>query len=123
MKKIGLFLILVSFALTGAISWAASNVEKGKEAFEENGCTGCHKIGSDWNGPDLTGVTTYRTKEWIIDFVLHTKKHYDDPIVRSMINRFNLYMPEQGVEPKDAELIYNYLKSLADDAGKKKKKK
>jgi nitrous-oxide reductase len=114
---------MAGFALTGAISWATSDVEKGKEAFEENGCTGCHKIGKDWNGPDLRGVTTYRSKEWIIDFILHTKKHYDDPMVRSMINRFNLYMPDQGVEPKDANLIYEYLKSLAADTGKQKKKK
>lgn len=123
MKRLILILILAGFCAMPAISWAAPKMDKGKEAFEENGCTGCHKIGSDWNGPDLTGVTTYRTKEWIIDFVLHTKKHYDDPIVRSMINRFNLYMPDQGVEPKDAELIYNYLKSLAADAEKQKKKK
>ena len=114
-------LMAVALMFTGAA--AASTLDKGKEVFEENGCTGCHKIGSDWNGPDLSGVTSYRTREWIIDFILNTKKHYDDPIVRAMINRFNLYMPNQGVESKDAELIYEYLKSLADDAGKQKKKK
>lgn len=118
-KMLVIGLMAVALMVTGVV--AASTLDKGKEAFEENGCTGCHKIGKDWNGPDLSGVTTYRTKEWIIDFILHTKKHYDDPVVRSMINRFNLYMPDQGVESKDAELIYNYLKSLAADAEKKKK--
>ncbi|MDX9713830.1 MAG: cytochrome c [Dissulfurispiraceae bacterium] len=102
----------ILFYLTCSIADAASNIEKGKEAFEMNGCTGCHKIGKDYNGPDLSGVTTYRSKEWIIDFILNTKKYYDDPTVRAMINRFTLYMPNQGVEPEDAELIYDYLKSL-----------
>lgn len=123
MKKFVMFMFLVFFILVTAMAWAASNVDKGKEAFEWNGCTGCHKVGKDWNGPDLTGVTTYRSKEWIIDFILHTKKYYDDPIVRAMINKFNLYMPEQGVDPKDAELIYEYLKSLEKPGDKKKDKK
>jgi nitrous-oxide reductase len=66
-------------------------------------------------------VTTYRSKEWLLNFILDTKKHYDDPVVRTMIEKFNLYMPNQGVEPKDAELIYEYLKSLP-EAEKKGKK-
>lgn len=119
MKRVMLFFILLCFSLINTLSWAQSLADKGKSAFEENGCTGCHKISKDWNGPDLTPLTNYRTKEWIIDFILNTQKHYDDPTVRAMINRFNLYMPNQGVEPKDAELIYYYLKSLSNPADKK----
>lgn len=123
MKRVVLILVLVSFVSTGAMLWAQSPVEKGKKAFKLNGCIGCHRIGTEWNGPDLTGITTYRSREWIIDFTLHTEKYYDDPIVRAMIERFKLYMPNQGVEPKDAELIYEYLKSLEKPVEKKKDKK
>lgn len=119
MKTCVLMVIMVCLALP--VTWAGttSSTDKGKEAFEMNGCTGCHTIGKDWNGPDISNVTTYRSKEWLIDFVLNTKKHYEDPVVRAMIEKFNLYMPDQGVEPKDAELIYEYLKSL-EKPGKKK---
>ncbi len=120
MKRIMVFLLITGMLFSSTLLWASSDVEKGKDAFEQNGCTGCHKIGTNWNGPDLSSITTYRSKEWLIDFMLNTKKHYEDPEVKAMIQKFNLYMPDQGVDPKDAELIYDYLKSLA-DAGKKEK--
>lgn len=112
MKKIMLLIIFVFYSVTGSLL-AESLVEKGKSAFDENGCSGCHKVGSDWNGPDLSSVTTYRSREWIIDFTLQTKKYYDDPIIKEWITKYNQYMPDQGVERKDAELIYEYLKSLS----------
>ena len=119
MKRIIFMVIVAAFCLGGAFVWAGTPAQEGKEAFEQNGCTGCHKIGTNWNGPDLTNVTTYRSKEWLIDFILNTKKHYEDPIVKDMIKNFNLYMPDQGVEPKDAESIYAYFKSLPDAAKQK----
>lgn len=123
MKSVIVVLIFASLWMSGiSLSWAGTPAEEGKEAFAENGCTGCHKVGSDWSGPDLTMITTYRTKEWLIDFILNTKKHYEDPVVKEMIKRFNLYMPDQGVETKDAELIYAYLKSLPEAAKQKEKK-
>jgi cytochrome c551/c552 len=122
MKGIIVMVIVAAFCLSGVFARAGSPAHEGKEAFEQNGCTGCHKIGSNWNGPDLASVTSYRNKEWLIDFILNTKKHYEDPDVKEMIKAFNLYMPDQGVERKDAELIYEYFKSLA-EAPKQKETK
>lgn len=122
MKRAVILFVLACSVFAAAISWAGSEVSEGEEAFEVNGCTGCHKVGSDWNGPDLTMVTTYRSKEWLIDFILNTKKHFEDPVVKGMIEKFNMYMPDQGVEPEDAEHIYNYLKSLPNAAGKEEDK-
>lgn len=123
MKNFQLLLIVAFCFLSGALSIAGTEPDKAKAAFDEYGCSGCHVPGKDWNGPDLTDVTENRSKEWIIDFILNTKKHYDDPVIKDMIEVFNLHMPDQGVEPKDAELIYEYLKSLAKPAETKEEKK
>jgi len=109
----GIVLSVLLLFLTTGISSGEDVFSKGKEAFDENGCSGCHKIGTNYNGPDLSGVTTYRSKEWIIDYILNPKKHYNDPTIKAMIKSFNLYMPNQGVTKEDAELIYKYLKSIA----------
>jgi mono/diheme cytochrome c family protein len=117
-KNFLLLLIVAVCFMAGALSIAGAEPDKGKEAFDTYGCSGCHVPGKDWNGPDLTYVTENRPKEWIIDFILNTRKHYEDPMIKDMVEVFNLHMPEQGVEPKDAELIYDYLKSLAGPAEK-----
>ncbi|MBI5055660.1 MAG: c-type cytochrome [Nitrospirae bacterium] len=123
MKNFLLLLIVAGCILAGALSIAGTEPDKAKEAFDTYGCSGCHVPGKDWNGPDLTYVTENRPKDWIIDFILNPKKHYDEPMVKDMIEAFNLHMPEQGVEPKDAELIYEYLKSLAKPAERKEEKR
>lgn len=126
-KRIMAFAIITGLIFTVVTSFGASKedkesiIKKGEEAFHMNGCSGCHKIGKDWNGPDLTYVTTYRSKEWIIEFILNPEKYYEDPTVKTMIRKFNLYMPNQGVSREDAELIYEYLKSLPEKVEKEKK--
>jgi len=114
MKRI-IIILTVLTTLTGfsIISSASQDdISKFRDAFDENGCSGCHIIGKDYNGPDLTGITEARSKKWIIDFIMNPQKYYNDPEVRALIRAFNLYMPNQGVTKEDAELIYRYLKYI-----------
>ncbi len=115
MKRLyAIVLIVLTIVWMSLTAWAGQEeASKLRDAFDENGCSGCHIIGKDYNGPDLTGITEVRSKEWIIDFIMNPKKHYSDPEVKALIRAFNLYMPNQGVTKEDAELIYKYLKSIS----------
>jgi cytochrome c2 len=61
---------LVVGALVGVSAAAqaqgAPDVKRGKTLFESKGCNGCHTIGGGRRaGPDLKGVTTRRSREWL----------------------------------------------------------
>jgi len=112
MKKFFAVTSLVVFCLTGTLVFSESAVEKGKEAFEMNACTGCHIIGQDKKGPDLTNVTKAWAKEKMVDYIMYPEKYLNDPRIKELTKKYNQEMPNQEVEKEDAELIYEYLKSL-----------
>lgn len=90
----------------------------GEQDFKEYGCSGCHVIGKVSSGPDLTGVLLRHEggKKWVMDFIMHPKKYYKDPYIKSMIDYFNLKMPNQGVGKKAAGQIVEYLQWVDDNA-------
>ena len=112
MKKFFAVTSLVVFCLTGTLVFSESAVEKGKEAFEMNACTGCHIIGQDKKGPDLRNVTKAWTKEKMVDYIMYPEKYLNDPRIKELTKKYNQEMPNQEVEKEEAELIYEYLKSL-----------
>ncbi len=86
--------------------------KRGHEAYLEGGCTGCHVIGKVSSGPDLVGVLSRHKdgEKWVKEFILDPESKYKDPYVESMINYFNLRMPNQGMSEKQVEDIIEYLK-------------
>jgi nitrous-oxide reductase len=85
---------------------------RGENAFHEGGCSGCHVIGKVSSGPDLTGVLSRHEngEKWVADFVKNPASKYKDPYVESMINYFNLRMPNQGMSDAEIKDIIEYLK-------------
>ncbi|WP_456323978.1 Sec-dependent nitrous-oxide reductase [Hydrogenimonas sp.] len=92
--------------------------KRGHEAYLEGGCNGCHVIGKVSSGPDLVGVLQRHKngEKWVKEWILHTEKMYDDPYIKSMINYFNLRMPNQGMTEQQAEDIIEYLKWIDKNA-------
>jgi nitrous-oxide reductase len=91
---------------------------RGEEAFNEGGCGGCHVIGKVSSGPDLTGVLQRHEngEKWVADFILDPKSKYEDPYVKSMIDYFNLRMPNQGMSDAQVKDIIEYLKWIDENA-------
>jgi len=85
---------------------------KGEEAFKEGGCGGCHVIGKVSSGPDLTGVLSRHEngEKWVAEFIKNPKSKYEEDYVKSMINYFNLRMPNQGMSDEQIKDIIEYLK-------------
>ena len=85
----------------------------GEKAFAEGGCGGCHVIGKVSSGPDLTGVLERHGangEKWVKDFIMAPEKMYEEPYVKSMIDYFNLRMPNQNMSEKETKDIIEYLK-------------
>ncbi|QFR49852.1 Sec-dependent nitrous-oxide reductase [Sulfurimonas lithotrophica] len=97
----------------------SASAAAGERAFGEGGCGGCHVIGKVSSGPDLTGVLERHGKnaeKWVSDFILDPEKMYDDPYVKSMIDYFNLKMPNQHMSKKETQDIIEYLKWVDENA-------
>ncbi len=90
----------------------------GERAFSEGGCSGCHVIGKVSSGPDLTGVLQRHEngETWVKNFVMNPEKMYEDPYVKSMIDYFNLKMPNQHMNEKETKEIIEYLKWVDENA-------
>lgn len=87
-------------------------VEQGAELFKSKGCSACHAFGQKLSGPDLSGVTSRRTAEWMKHQILHpdvmTK---EDPISRELMMKHALQMPNQGLTEEQAEAVIEFLKT------------
>ncbi len=96
----------------------SSAAQAGERAFGEGGCGGCHVIGKVSSGPDLTGVLQRHEngEKWVKNFIMHPEKMYDDVYVKSMIDYFNLKMPNQHMSEKETENIIEYLKWIDENA-------
>jgi len=92
--------------------------EAGERAFGEGGCGGCHVIGKVSSGPDLTGVLLRHenAEKWVKDFIMNPASKYNDPYVKSMIDYFNLKMPNQHMSEKEVKNIIEYLKWVDENA-------
>ncbi len=90
----------------------------GERAFGEGGCGGCHVIGKVSSGPDLTGVLQRHenAEKWVKDFILDPASKYNDPYVKSMIDYFNLKMPNQHMNEEEVDNIIEYLKWVDENA-------
>ncbi|WP_457747502.1 Sec-dependent nitrous-oxide reductase [Sulfurimonas sp.] len=90
----------------------------GERAFGEGGCGGCHVIGKVSSGPDLTGVLLRHedAEKWVKDFVMNPASKYKEPYIKSMIDYFNLKMPNQHMSEKETKNIIEYLKWVDENA-------
>ena len=92
---------------------------KGEAAYLKGGCNGCHVIGQVSSGPDLTGVLLRHEngEKWVFDFVKDPSKFYGDEYIKSMIDYFNLRMPNQHMSDQEIKDIIEYLKWIDENAG------
>lgn len=86
--------------------------EEGKLLFESK-CSACHKIGEEYIGPDLKGVTTRRSPEWIMNMILNPENMVkEDPIAKELLAKFNgTPMANQGLTEQEARKILEYFRT------------
>jgi mono/diheme cytochrome c family protein len=93
----------------------AQSIQEGQALFGTK-CYSCHNIGSgDKTGPDLKGVTTRRTKDWLHEFVngpasMNAK---GDPAAQQLFSKFpTAVMPDQALTPEQIDSILTVIEDL-----------
>ena len=76
-------------------------------------CSSCHTYGGgDRVGPDLKGVTSRRTRAWLMAWIRSPQRMVDsgDPIAKALVEKFrNERMPDQDYSPAEIAAIVDYL--------------
>jgi cytochrome c551/c552 len=86
--------------------------ERGAQLFKDKGCSACHTFGQKLSGPDLQGVASRRTAEWMENQILHPEvMTKEDPISRQLMAVHALQMPNQGLTPDEARAVIEFFKS------------
>jgi len=94
----------------------AQSIQEGQALFGTK-CYSCHNVGSgDKTGPDLKGVTTRRTEDWLHEFVngpaaMNAK---GDAAAKQLFGRFGAtVMPDQGLTPQQIDSILMMIEDLS----------
>jgi protein SCO1 len=78
-------------------------------------CAACHTLGGgDGVGPDLLGVTTARSREWLTQYILAPDKMLEqkDPVALALFNKYNkVKMPNLHLAPVDVKTLLDYVDS------------
>lgn len=99
--------------LATPMSEAAS---RGEKAYLKGGCNGCHVIGQVSSGPDLTGAVARKGEKWCYEFTLDPESKFNEPYVKTLIEYFNLRMPNQHMTAEETKDIVEYMKWIDKNA-------
>ncbi len=89
----------------------ADRAHEGKELFSEKGCTACHGFGQRMAGPDLQGVTTRRTEEWLRHWISEPDvMQKTDPIARQLLAEYPTQMPNLHLTPDEVAQLIDYMR-------------
>ena len=87
-------------------------VAEGLKIFTEK-CTACHNVGKRFVGPDLTGVTTRRSPEWIMNMILNPENMVaNDPIAKGLLGEYIAPMANQNLTQEEARKVLEYFRTL-----------
>lgn len=103
LKVIGVTVSMALYSLT-------ISAQDGEALFKQN-CSACHSIGKGkLVGPDLKGVNTKRSEDWIINFVKNAQAFGEkDADAKAIITEFGYPMPNQNVSDADIKAIITHI--------------
>jgi protein SCO1 len=79
-------------------------------------CGACHTVGKGRRvGPDLTGVTTRRTRDWLVSYIMEPEKvrAKRDPVAMSLAAQYpSVRMPNLGLSELDSSDVIAYIDAM-----------
>jgi len=85
---------------------------EGKAIFKAK-CKACHRVGKRFIGPDVTGVTTRRTPEWIMNMILNPDQMVkENAQARQLLMEYSAPMANQSLTEDEARKILEYFRTL-----------
>lgn len=97
-----------------------ANAQDGKALFSQV-CGACHTIGEGKRvGPDLAGVTSRRSTEWLLAFIKSSQSMVNkgDPTAVALFNENNkLIMPDTAYDETQIRAVIDYIASQSPQSG------
>jgi cytochrome c2 len=93
-----------------------TQVEWGKELFENKGCVECHTIGKGVEvGPDLHGIVGKRDPDWLRKMISNPEEmEKTDPIAQKLFLEYEEFgMPTEPLTQEEIDAILEYIKSVS----------
>jgi mono/diheme cytochrome c family protein len=90
---------------------STADAAKGKALFDSM-CNSCHTIGGGKKmGPDLKGIATRRSPDWITKFIVAPDQVIasGDPAAAQMVKDYGMPMPNLGISEEDANTLTAYI--------------
>ena len=79
-------------------------------------CGACHTVGKGSRvGPDLAGVTTRRTRDWLVSYIMEPEKvrAKRDPVAMSLAAQYpTVRMPNLGLSELDSSDVIAYIDAM-----------
>jgi protein SCO1 len=84
--------------------------KKGEKVFQKKGCQACHAFGRRLSGPDLKGVTTTRSEDWLRRWLKDPTAMYNDSTAQELIKESKgIKMPNLHLSDDDITALLNYI--------------
>ncbi|HEX2987939.1 MAG TPA: cytochrome c [Chloroflexota bacterium] len=90
---------------------SSTDAAKAKALFDSK-CSSCHSIGGGKKmGPDLKGVATRRSADWIAQFIMAPDQVIaaGDQAATQMVKEYGMPMPNLGISKEDAATLTAYI--------------
>lgn len=103
------------FVFLGCLLISTSGAaQEGKDVFKKN-CTACHTVGGGrLVGPDLKGVTSKRSEEWLAKFIKSSQAliKSGDADAKAIFEEYSqITMPDQAISDAEIKSVILYIKS------------
>jgi glucose/arabinose dehydrogenase/mono/diheme cytochrome c family protein len=101
---------------------AELTLQRGMALFNQH-CASCHNFNENVIGPNLAGVTSKVSKEWLVDFIKNPKKSIENGDERGieLYKKYNVYMPSfETLEENELEDVLGFVHKFSE--GEKRNK-
>ncbi|MCC6383925.1 MAG: cytochrome c [Bacteroidia bacterium] len=107
-------MLITGLLLIGKLSLQAQD---GEAIFKQN-CSVCHKIGGGrLIGPDLAGITSKRSIEWLLKWTKASQAlvKSGDAEAKAIFDEYKVIMPDQNLPDAELRAVYAFIDSKSAD--------
>ncbi len=84
--------------------------ETGAKIFKMK-CSACHKLGKQYVGPALRGITNFRSPTYIMNMILNPKgMTQQHPVAKGLLEQYMRDMSPQGMDETSARAVVEFLR-------------
>ncbi len=95
---------------------AELTIQRGMELFNQH-CASCHNFNENAIGPNLAGVTSHVSKDWLVSFIKNSKQSIEsgDERAVALYKKYNVYMPAfEMLRKKELEDILGFIHKISE---------